>query len=241
MKIAQFSNPARFMALSDWLMPTFAVCGAVLFAIGIPWALFVSPADWQQGDSARIMYIHVPSAWWGMGLYAFMAVASFVSFVWRHALADVAARAAAPVGAALTGLCLVTGAIWGYPTWGTWWAWDARLTSVLVLFLIYLGYMAVWAAVEDQTRAARLAAILCMVGAINLPIIRMSVYWWDTLHQPSSVIRAEGPAIHYTMLYPLLTMALAFLFAAGALVMSGMRAEIYRRRSVSAALRQAAA
>jgi heme exporter protein C len=241
MNISAFANPHRFMQLSKWAVPAASGLAAVLFAIGLPWALFFSPADYQQGDSARIMYIHVPAAWWSMGLYSMMAGASFVSLVWRHSLADVAARAAAPVGAALTAICLVTGSIWGYPTWGTWWEWDARLTSVLVLFLIYLGYMAVWAAFDDQTKAARLAAILCLVGAINLPIIKFSVDWWNTLHQPASVIRADGPSMHASMLQPLLVMAFAVLFLSIALVMSGMRAEVFRKQAVSRALRRARA
>jgi heme exporter protein C len=176
------------------------------------------------------MYVHVPAAWMTMMIYGFMAVASLMGLVWRHALADVAARAAAPIGAAYGALALITGSLWGAPTWGTWWVWDARLTSVLILFLTYLGYIALWQAVEDETKAARLAAILCLAGTINLPIVHYSVMWWNTLHQPPSLLRPGGSAIHPKMLWPLLICAVAYLATFGALLMAGVRAEIYRRR-----------
>lgn len=237
--IQAFANPQRFMALSAWAMPLLAVLAAVLFGIGLPWGLFVAPPDYLQGESARIMFVHVPAAWWGMGAFVFMGVASFVSLVWRHTLADLAARAAAPIGATYTALCLISGSLWGAPTWGTWWEWDGRLTSMLILLVIYLGYLALWAAVEDEGKAARLAAILCLVGLINLPIIHFSVDWWSTLHQPSSVIRSGGASIHSSMLTPLLVMAGAYAALFGALVMAGMRTAIYRRRVEAAAARRA--
>jgi heme exporter protein C len=237
--IAVFANPDRFMALSRWLSPAFAVAAVALFAWGLPQALVTSPPDYQMGETVRIMYVHVPAAWWALGLYASMGIASLVSLVWRHVLADVAARAMAPVGAVLAALCLVTGSIWGYPTWGAWWEWDARLTSMLVLFITYVGYLALWAAVEDETRAARLAAILCLVGLINLPIIRFSVDWWYTLHQPASVLRMGGSAIDPAMLGPLLIMAGGFACAAGALTLMGMRALIHRRQALASELRLA--
>lgn len=237
--LTRYANPQRFMALSSWAMPLSAILAVGLFAVGLPWALLYSPADYLQGESARIMYVHVPAAWWALGIYVFMGVASLMSLVWRHLLADVAARAAAPIGAAFCGLCLVTGSLWGEPTWGTWWVWDARLTSMLVLFLTYLGYLALWASIEDEQRAARLAAILCLAGLINIPIVRYSVEWWSTLHQPASLLRKGGSSIDPSMLWPLLTMAGAYLAAATATGMALMRAEIYRRRAMAAAARRA--
>jgi heme exporter protein C len=236
---AYFANPARFMRLSVWLMPTLGLLAIVLFAIGAPWGLLFSPADFRQGESVRIMYVHVPAAWWAMGIYVFMGGASLVGIVWRHVLADVAAKAAAPIGAAYAALCLITGSFWGAPTWGTWWEWDARLTSMLVLFLTYVGYLALWAAVEDEVKAARLAAILCLAGLVNIPIVHFSVTWWKSLHQDASVFRAGGPAIAPEMLRPLCVMAGAYLAAFGALLLAGMRAEIYRRGALAAANRRA--
>ena len=227
------------MALSSWAMPLAALVAAALFAIGAPWALLYAPADYQQGESVRIMYVHVPAAWWALGIYVAMGVASLMSLVWRHLLADVAARAMAPVGAAYCGLCLVTGSLGGEPTWGTWWVWDARLTSMLVLFLTYLGYLALWASIEDEARAARLAAILCLAGLINIPIVRYSVEWWSTLHQGPSLLRKGGSAIDPSMLQPLLVMAGAYAAGAAAIVMALMRAEIYRRKAFGAAARRA--
>ena len=238
--LSTLANPARFMDFSAWAAPIFGVLAAALFAVGLPWGLLYSPADYQQGETVRIMYVHVPAAWWSLGIYAFMGGASFVGLVWRHALADVAARAAAPIGATFAGLCLVTGSLWGAPTWGTWWEWDGRLTSMLILFVIYLGYIALWSAIDDEEKAARLAAILCLVGLVNLPIIKFSVEWWSTLHQPASVLRAEGSAVHPAMLGPLLTMAGAYAALFGALLMVNMRAAIHRRRVEAVALRAGA-
>lgn len=239
--IPAFANPQRFMGFSAWAAPILAVLAAALFAIGAPWALVAAPADYLQGETARIMFVHVPAAWWSLGIYAFMAGASLVSLVWRHVLADAAARAAAPVGATFAALCLITGSMWGAPTWGTWWEWDGRLTSMLVLFLTYLGYLALWSAIEDQQKAARLAAILCLVGAINWPIVKFSVDWWSTLHQPASVFRSGGSSIHASMLTPLLIMACAYGALFGALTLAGMRALIYRRRAEAARMRRARA
>ncbi len=235
--LSTFANPARFMSLSAWAAPLCLLIALVLFGAGVPWALFFSPADYQQGETVRIMYLHVPAAWWSLGVYVFMGAASFVALVWRHVLADVAARAAAPIGATFAAICLVTGSLWGAPTWGTWWEWDGRLTSMLVLFIIYLGYIALWNAVEEEEKAARLAAILCLAGLINIPIVHFSVDWWSTLHQPASILRAGGPSIHLAMLGPLFTMAAAFLFLWIALTMMNMRAAIYRRRIEAARLR----
>jgi len=237
--LSYLANPARFMAFSAWTAPLFGAAALALSAIGLPWALWFSPGDYQQGETVRIMYLHVPAAWWSLAIYAFMGGASFVGLVWRHALADVAARAAAPIGATFAAICLVTGSLWGAPTWGTWWEWDGRLTSMLVLFLIYLGYLALWGAIEDEEKAARMAAILCLVGLINLPIIKFSVDWWSTLHQPASIMRAEGSAIDDSMLGPLFTMAGAYLALAAALTLANMRASVRRRRVESARLRGA--
>src|SRR5262245_20876238 len=236
-----FANPARFMQFSAWAAPLFGVIAAVLFAIGLPWALIYSPADYQQGETVRIMYVHVPAAWWSLASYGFMGVASVIGLVWRHALADVAARAAAPIGATFAGLCLVTGSLWGAPTWGTWWEWDGRMTSMLVLFVIYLGYLALWSAIEDEDKAARLAAILCLAGAVNLPIVHFSVDWWSTLHQPASIMRSGGSAIHPSMLGPLLTMAGGYLALFAGLLMLNRRAAVHRRRVETARMRGSAA
>jgi heme exporter protein C len=233
------ANPARFMSFSAWAAPVCLVIALALFAIGLPWGLVYSPADYQQGETVRIMYVHVPAAWWSLGIYTFMAVASFVSLVWRHVLADVAARSAAPIGATFAAICLATGSLWGAPTWGTWWEWDGRLTSMLVLFVIYLGYIALWNAVEDDEKAARLTAILCLAGLINIPIVHYSVDWWSTLHQPASILRSQGSAIHPSMLGPLFAMTGAYMFLFMALTMMNMRAAIYRRRVEAARLRGA--
>lgn len=228
--ISYLANPQRFMTFSAWATPLCAALAAMLFAVGAPWGLLYSPAEQFQGETVRIMYVHVPAAWWSLGIYAFMGGASLVSLVWRHVLADVAARAAAPIGATFAAVCLVTGSIWGAPTWGTWWEWDGRLTSMLVLFVIYLGYIALWAAIDDEERAGKLAAILCLAGLINLPIIKFSVDWWSTLHQPASVFRAGGSSIAPAMMGPLMTMAGAYLFLFAALTLANMRASIHRRR-----------
>jgi heme exporter protein C len=237
--LTSLANPAQFMRFSAVAMPLCAVIAAAAFAIGLPWALIYSPGDYQQGETVRIMYVHVPAAWWGLSIYLFMGVASFVSFVWRHPLADLAARAAAPIGATYTALCLITGSLWGAPTWGTWWEWDGRLTSMLVLFIIYLGYIALRGAIEDEERSARLGAVLCMVGLINLPIVHYSVVWWSTLHQPASIFRPGGAAVDKSMLGPLFTMVGAYLALGLTLGLMNMRAAIFRRRVENAQLRGA--
>jgi heme exporter protein C len=189
-----------------------------------------APDDYQQGATVKIMYIHVPSAWLGMMGWSLMSIAALGTLVWRHPLADVAAKTAAPIGAAFTFLCLITGSLWGRPMWGTYWVWDARLTSVLILFLMYLGVIALWRTVEDPSRAGRAAAILTLVGAINLPIIKWSVDWWNTLHQPASVLRLGGSTIDRSILIPLLVMAAAFTLLFFTLHLAAMRNEILRRR-----------
>jgi heme exporter protein C len=178
----------------------------------------------------KIMFLHVPAAWLGMFCWTLMSVAALGTLVWRHPLADVAAKAAAPIGAAFTFLCLFTGSMWGRPMWGTYWQWDARLTSVLVMFIMYLGLIALWRSVDEPTRAGRAAAVLTLVGAINLPIIKFSVDWWNTLHQPASVFRLGGPTIHPAILVPLFAMAIAFTLLFMTLHIAAMRNEILRRR-----------
>ena len=238
MVLMEVANPTRFLRLADWALPWLAAATALALAagLGLSW---LAPDDYQQGATVKIMFIHVPSAWLGMFCWGLMSVSALGTLVWRHPLADVAARSAAPLGAAFTFLCLVTGSLWGRPTWGTYWVWDARLTSVLVLFLMYLGLLALWNAVDEPSRAGRLAAILILVGAINIPIIKFSVEWWNTLHQPASVLRMGGPAIHPTILVPLLVMAFAFTLLFVTLHVAAMRNEILRRRVRSLRLLQA--
>ena len=223
MPMHRFANPARFMRLSAALLPWCAALAAMLLAVGLYLALFVAPPDYQQGEDVRIMFVHVPAAWMASFVYALMAVASGIAIIWRHPLADIAAQSAAPLGAGFTLICLVTGSLWGERMWGTWWVWDARLTSVLVLFFLYLGYLALVNAFDEPGRGARAGAILALVGAVNLPIIKFSVDWWNTLHQPASVFRLGGPTIAPSMLWPLLIMALGFTLFFFTLLMMRMR------------------
>jgi heme exporter protein C len=206
----RFANPNRFLRLANAILPWSAGLTVLLLAAGLYFALLRSPPDYQQGETVRIMYIHVPAAWMALFVYGCMAVSSASALIWRHPLADLIAKAAAPIGAGFTLICLTTGSLWGKPMWGAWWVWDARLTSVLVLFFLYLGYIALVNAFDDPTRGYRAAGILALVGVVNLPVIKFSVDWWDTLHQPASVVRLDGPSIHATMLWPLSLMALAF-------------------------------
>jgi heme exporter protein C len=229
MTLIDLANPSRFLALVDRALPWLAAATLVAFAIGIGQA-YLAPDDYQQGATVKIMFIHVPAAWLGIFAWMLMSVAGLGTLVWRHPLSDVAAKAAAPIGAAFTLMCLVTGSLWGRPMWGTYWVWDARLTSVLVLFLMYLGVIALWRTIEDPTRAARVVAVLTLVGATNIPIIKFSVDWWNTLHQPASVLRLGGSTIHPTILIPLITMTVAFTLLFLTLHLAAMRNEILRRR-----------
>jgi heme exporter protein C len=206
----RYANPGRFLRLATRLEPWLKWGTALFLAMGLYLGLVASPADYQQGDSVRIMYVHVPAAWMALFCYTALAGAAAVALIWKHPLADLAGRATAPVGACFTFLALVTGSLWGKPMWGTWWVWDARLTSVLVLFFLYLGYMALANAFDDPGRGAKASAILALVGFVNVPIIKFSVDWWNTLHQPASVLKMGGPSIHPSMLAPLLLMALGF-------------------------------
>lgn len=230
MDMHRFANPSRFVRLADRILPWSGMATVGLIAVGLAMALFYSPPDYQQGETVRIMYVHVPSAWMALFTYVFIAVAGAVSLIWKHPLADVAGKAAAPLGLAFTGLALLTGSVWGKPMWGTWWVWDARLTSVLVLFFLYLGYMVLWQAVEDQSKAGRAAAVLALVGAVNIPIIKFSVDWWATLHQPASVLRLDGPTIHADMLWPLLLMAAGFQFYFLTVLLWRMKGELAMRK-----------
>ena len=237
--IAVLANPHRFMAFSRWAAPILGAIAAGLIAWGLTLGLAVPP-DYQQGDTVKIMFVHVPAAWTAMMAYACLGGASFISLVFRHAVADAAARAAAPLGAAFTAVALVTGSLWGKPMWGTWWAWgDSRLVSVLVLFLLFLGYLALRASIEDEAKAARAAEILALVGLVNLPIIKFSVDWWNTLHQGESIFRAGGPLIAPVYLWPLFLMGAGYSAAFGALWLTRTRAEVRARRAAGLALRAA--
>ncbi len=237
----KLANPTRFMALSGAILPWLAAIAVATIA----YALFrgwTAPPDYQQGETIKIMYIHVPAAWLAMMGYALIAVSSFGLLVFRHPLADVSAKAAAPIGAAFTLIALLTGSLWGKPMWGTYWVWDARLTSVLILFFLYLGLMALRTSIDDEALAGKLTAVLGLVGVVILPFIKISVEGldipslgisipaWNTLHQPSSVLRSDGPKIHSSQLIPLLISAIGFSLLFFAMHLKGMRNEILRRR-----------
>jgi heme exporter protein C len=232
-----YANPLRFQKIADAIRPWTTVLALLLFPVGLVWALAIAPADYQQSDAYRIMYVHVPAAWMSLFTYLIVATGSAVALIWRHPLAEITARAAAPIGACFTAIALVTGSIWGEPMWGTWWVWDARLTSVLILFFLYLGYIALYDAFDDPTRGARAASILALVGVINVPIVKFSVDWWNTLHQPSSVLRMGGPAMAPSMLWPLVFMAVVFKLYLVSVLLVRIRAEMAERRIV--ALRRA--
>jgi heme exporter protein C len=231
------ANPVRFLRLADTLLPWFRWSALLALALGLYFGLFASPPDYQQGDTVRIMYVHVPAATMGEGVFVFMAIASIIALVWKHPLADLAAKAAAPIGAGFTALALVTGSLWGEPMWGTWWVWDARLTSVLVQFFLYLGYMALWQAFEDPAKAAKASSILAIVGVINVPIIKFSVDWWNTLHQPSSIFRSGGPSIDASMLVPFFIMMVAYALYFGWIFLLRLKAEVLARRVQTRRLR----
>ena len=224
------ANPTRFLKIANAVLPTVWAITIALFAVGLYGALVTAPPDYQQGETVRIMYVHVPAAWMSLFVYTVMALASAVAAIFRHPLADVAAKTAAPIGAVFCFLSLATGSLWGKPMWGAWWVWDARLTSMFVLMLLYIGYMAIWAAIEEPHRAAMVARVVALVGFINIPIVKFSVDWWNSLHQPASVFRADGPTIAGPMLWPLFVMGLAYSFLFLALHLTAMRAEIAARK-----------
>lgn len=237
----RLAHPGQFLKWSPYVITPIAVFAAVLFAAGLWFAFFNSPEDYQMGNTVRIMYVHVPNAWLSQFVYVLMAISAIGTLVWRHPLADVAMKAAAPLGAAFTAMALFTGALWGRPTWGTFWEWDGRMTSTLILLLMYLGLIALWRAFDDQLRAAKIIAVLTLIGALNIPIIKFSVDWWNTLHQPTSVLRADGPTMPGSILTPLLVMTLAFTALFIALHLTAMRTEILSRRADGLARRSARA
>ncbi len=226
----RFANPGRFLRLSGAVLPWLAGAGILLTALGLGWGLFGAPADYQQGDTVRIIYVHVPAAQMALGGYLALALASLTAIIWRHPLADLAAAEIGPVGAAFTALCLATGSLWGKPMWGTWWIWDARLTSMLILFFLYLGHVALVRAFDDPTRGHRAGAILALIGAVNLPVIKFSVDWWNTLHQPATISLTGAPSMHLSMLWPLLAASIGYACLFGAIVIARIRAAVLERR-----------
>ena len=226
----RFANPTRFLRLAAVILPWSAGIAILALAAGFWLALVASPPDYQQGEAVRIMYVHVPAAWMALFVYSSMAVAAAVGLVWKHPLADLFAKAAAPVGAGFTAVCLITGSLWGKPMWGTWWVWDARLTSVLILFFLYLGYIALVNAFDDPNRGTAAGNVLLLVGAVNIPVIKFSVDWWNTLHQPASITKLGAPTIDPAMLAPLLVMALGFTAYFIAVVLLRLRSEIIGRK-----------
>ncbi|MEX2353862.1 MAG: heme ABC transporter permease [Gammaproteobacteria bacterium] len=227
--LTRYASPVHFYALAVRLSPWLGWIARVLFIVGIYGAFFYAPPDYQQGESFRIIYVHVPSAWMSMFVYMVMAGAGAVGLIWKTKVSDAIARSCAPLGASFTFLALATGSLWGKPMWGTWWVWDARLTSELILLFLYLGYIALQSAIDDRRTAARAGAVLALVGVVNIPIIHYSVEWWNTLHQGPTVTRLDTPAIHIDMLIPLLIMALAFMFYFAAMVLIRARSEILSR------------
>ncbi|MEZ5737609.1 MAG: heme ABC transporter permease CcmC [Novosphingobium sp.] len=234
-----FANPARFLRLARWLTVPLLAGGAGVTTAALAWGLLVAPAEGLQGETVRIMYVHVPAAWLGMGGWTAIAVASFIELVWRHPLAGIAARAAAVPGALYTAICLVTGSLWGRPAWGTWWVWDGRLTSMLVLLFLYFAYMALAnAAGSENGGGSRVTAIFGLVGAVNIPIIHYSVLWWNSLHQPPSIGMGKS-AMAPDFLVPLLVSTIGFLLIFGGVVLARMRA-ILANRQADARLRRKA-
>jgi heme exporter protein C len=234
----KYASPKYFYDLSGTLIPWLAGVTLLLLGTGLYLGLFVAPPDYQQGESVRIIYIHVPAAWMSMFVYMVMATAGAVALIWNVKIAEMLAGACAPVGASFTALALATGSLWGKPMWGTWWAWDARLTSELILFFLYIGFMALQASIDDPRRAARAGAILALVGVVNIPIIHFSVEWWNTLHQPASVSRLGRPAIHLSILLPLLAMAVAFTSYFATVLLMRLRTEILVRERHSSWVRE---
>ncbi|GJL84265.1 MAG: cytochrome C biogenesis protein CcmC [Micavibrio sp.] len=228
-----YANPKKYKTLSHYIFLTAVILATLFLGFGLYLALIASPPDYQQSETVRIMYVHVPAAWLSMFIYVSMAVAALVLTIWKHTLAGFYIRAAAPIGAAFTAACLISGALWGQPTWGTWWVWDARLTSVLILFFLYLGAIALNNAYDNPDKGNQASAWLVLIGSVNLPIIKFSVEWWNTLHQPASLTslsKITSPGIHPDMLTPLLVMAFGFLCLYGAMVILRLDNEILGRK-----------
>lgn len=236
--IMRFAHPRGFLRLSEKILPVMSMLSVLIITAGIVWGLFFSPADWQQGDSVRIMYIHVPMAWLASSGYVALAVCSLLSLVWRHPLADLAAKELSPLGASIAALCLVSGSLWGKPMWGTWWVWDARLTSMLVLFFLYVGHMVLINAFDDPQRGYRSAAILALIGVVDLPIIKFSVQWWNTLHQPDSITLRGAPTIALSILWPLLICFIGFSLGFVTLMIARIKAALLEHRIKSLVLQQ---
>jgi len=230
----KFASPKHFYRIAGKMIPWLAALTVLFMAAGLYFGLFVAPPDYQQGESYRIMFIHVPSAWMSLFVYVFMAVAAAIHLIWNIKLADVMASSSAVLGASFTFLALATGSLWGKPMWGAWWVWDARLTSELILLFLYLGYIALVAAIDDKRAAGRAGGVLILVGVVNIPIIHYSVEWWNTLHQGPTVTKFDKPSIHLSMLLPLLLMAAAFQFYFFTLVLMRARTEVLERERRSA-------
>ena len=226
----RFANPGRFLRISGAVLPYLSVLAFAVTATGLVWGLAFAPADWQQGDAVRIMYVHVPAAWLASSGYFALAACSVASLVWRHPLADLAAVEIGPVGAGFTAMCLITGSLWGKPMWGAWWVWDARLTSVLVLFFLFCGHIVLVRAFDDPNRGYRAGAILALVGAVDLPIIKFSVDWWNTLHQPATITLTGSPTMSMSMLWPLFVTAIGYTLVFAAIVVARTRAAVMERR-----------
>ena len=234
----KFGSPPHFYRLAGKLIPWLAAACTLLTLGGLFWGLVIAPTDYEQGESYRIIYIHVPSAWMSLFIYMVMASAGAIALIWRMKIAEVAMISAAPIGAAFTAIALLTGMLWGKPTWGTYWEWDARLTSELILLFLYLGIIALNNAFEDPRNAARACAVLAIVGVVNIPIIHYSVEWWNTLHQGPTITKFDKPSIHASMLWPLLTMALASKLYFFTLFLLRTRHELLARESNSAWVRR---
>ena len=233
----KLASPPHFYRIAGRLAPWFGWPAFLLIVVGLYGGLVLAPADYQQGEGFRILYVHAPSAWLSMFVYATMAIAAGIGLVWRIKLAHAVAAAAAPVGAWFAFLALATGSMWGKPMWGTWWVWDARLTSELILLFLYMGFIALRASIDERERADRAGAVLALVGIVNLPIIHYSVYWWNTLHQGSTITKIGKPSITFDMLWPLLAMTFGFTLYFGAVLMTRLRAEVIRRERDASWLR----
>ncbi len=229
----RMASPPHFYSLSNKLMPWLVVIFLLLLGYGLYGGLYLAPTDYQQGDSYRIIYVHVPAAWMSLFIYIVMAVSGAIGLIWRMKLADVVAISSAPIGASFTFIALVTGSLWGKPMWGTWWVWDARLTSELILLFLYLGVISLYGAIEDKRTASRAVSILALVGVVNIPIIHYSVEWWNTLHQGPTVTKIDKPSIHVDMLIPLLLMAIAFKFFYVIAMLQSAKVELLKREQNS--------
>ncbi|EMD82515.1 heme ABC transporter permease [Pacificimonas flava] len=236
----RFANPARFLRIARPATPLTFWTGLAIVATGLAWGVFLAPGDYLQGESVRMLYVHVPTAWLSLSAYLGLGIAGFSVLVWKHPLAEVVLAALAPIGAAFAAVCLITGSIWGRPTWGTWWVWDGRLTSMLVLLFLYLGVIALMRAYDEPSQGARMGSVLALLGLVNLPIIKFSVEWWNTLHQPAS-ITLSGSSIDSAMLWPLLTSAVGFALLMASAVLMRMRALIAERKVAARTARMAMA